>query len=355
MRIGDIEIRPREPDSSAGEAARRRQDDLTKPQGSLGRLEEMSVRLAEITGSCPPALGEKVVLVFAADHGVTAEGVSPYPQEVTRQMLLNFAESGAAINVLAALAGARVVLVDVGTRRPVDHPRVNDRRVRAGTANMAAGPAMSRDEAGRCLAAGFEAAAQEISAGAGLVAVGEMGIGNTSAASAVVACLTRRPARGLVGRGTGLDDEGLERKVKVVERALRLNAPDPDHPLDVLSKVGGLEIGAMAGAMLACAESGVPVVVDGFISSAAALLAERMCPGASRVMFASHLSSEPGHRAALDALGLEPFLFLEMRLGEGTGAAIAMTVLEASVRVLEGMSTFEEAGVSREDDRQGKA
>lgn len=353
MKIGGREVRAREPNASAGVAARARQDTLAKPPGSLGLLEEMSVRLCEITGSCPPALGEKVVLVCAADHGVTDEGVSPYPAEVTRQMLLNFAESGAAINVLASLAGARVVVLDVGTRAPVNHGNVLDRRVRPGTANMARGPAMSRGEAERCVTAGFDVAAGEISAGAGVLAVGEMGIGNTSSASAMVASLTGRPARPLVGRGTGLDDEGLERKVEVVERALRLNEPDARDPLDVLSRVGGLEIGAMAGAMIACAERGVPVVIDGFISSAAALLAERICPGAARSMFASHLSREPGHRAVLDELGLEPFLLLGMRLGEGTGAALGMHVIEASARLLERMATFEEAGVSREDDREG--
>lgn len=351
MRLGGIEVTPAGLDAEAGRAARARQDELTKPPGSLGRLESISIRLCEVTGSCPPSLGGKVVLVCAADHGVTEEGVSPYPREVTRQMLLNFAGGGAAINVLASAAGARVVLLDVGTCVPVDHPAVMSRRVRAGTANIARGPAMTTGQAEECVLAGYRAADGEISRGAGMLAVGEMGIGNTSSASAVVASLTGKEVRGLVGRGTGLDDEGLERKVRVVEEAVRLNRPDRRDAMDVLSKVGGLEIGAMAGAMLACAERRVPVVVDGFISSAAALLAETMCPGASAVMFASHLSSEPGHAAALDALGLAPFLVLEMRLGEGTGAALAFTVLEAAARVLGEMATFDEAGVSREDDR----
>lgn len=348
MNPAELELFVREPDAAAGKAARERQDLLTKPPGSLGRLEAMSIRLCEITGKCPPRLGEKVVIVCAADHGVTEEGVSPYPSAVTAQMLLNFAAGGAAINTLARAAGARVVLLDVGTLSPVGNPAIIDRRIRAGTANMARGPAMSRSEAVTCIQAGLETAVSEIESGAGMLAAGEMGIGNTTAASAVTAALTGLPPARLVGRGTGLDDHGVARKVEVVERALEVNRPDRSDPLDVLARVGGLEIGAMAGVMLACAGSGVPVVIDGFISTAAALLAERLCPGAQNVMFASHLSVEPGQEPALEALGLEPFLDLEMRLGEGTGAALAMTVLESAARVLVEMATFEEAGVSRD-------
>ncbi len=350
MRIAEMELTPREPDRDAGRAARRRQNDLTKPPGSLGRLEDVSVRLCEITGTCPPRPGKKVVIVCAADHGVTEEGVSPYPSDVTVQMLLNFAGGGAAINVLARLAGAEVVLLNVGTRTPVEHQAVLDRRVRDGTANMACGPAMSRGEAEACVAAGLETARAAISAGAGMLAAGEMGIGNTTAASALTAAFTGLPPSSVVGRGTGLDDAGVERKVGVVTRALEANPPDPDDPLGVLAGVGGLEIGAMAGVMLACAVEGVPVVIDGFISTSAALLAERLCPGAVGVMFASHLSAEPGHRLALEALGLEPFMDLGMRLGEGTGSALAMMLLEASARLLAEMATFEEAGVSRDND-----
>lgn len=350
MKLAGIEISARGPDRSAGTAARERQDNLTKPPGSLGRLEEMSVRLCEITGRCPPRLGDKVIVVCAADHGVTEEGVSPYPSDVTAQMLLNFAGGGAAINVLAGEAGARVVVLNAGTASAVDHPSILDKRVRAGTANMARGPAMTEKEAEACVLAGFETARVEISNGAGLLAAGDMGIGNTTSASAIVAALTGQPVEQLVGRGTGLDDDGLARKVSVVREALETNRPDPGDPMDVLAKVGGLEIGAMAGVMLACAHEGVPVIVDGFISTAAALIAERACPGVRGAMFASHLSVEPGHRPALAELGLEPFLDLGMRLGEGTGAALAMTVLECSARLLAEMATFEEAGVSREKD-----
>jgi nicotinate-nucleotide--dimethylbenzimidazole phosphoribosyltransferase len=350
VKLAGLELAARAPDIAAGRAGRSRQEDLTKPPGSLGRLEDVSVRLCEITGSCPPKLGKKVVVVCAADHGVTEEGVSPYPSDVTVQMLYNFAGGGAAINVLARLAGAEVVLLNVGTRSPVDHPAVLDRRVRDGTANMARGPAMSRKEAEACIAAGLETASGAIRNGAGLLAAGEMGIGNTTAASAVTAALTGLEPSSVVGRGTGLDEAGVARKVEVVNRSLEMNRPDPDDPIGALAGVGGLEIGAMAGVMLACAKEGVPVVIDGFISTSAALLAERLCPGAKGVMFASHLSAEPGHRLALDQLGLEPFLDLGMRLGEGTGSALAMMLLEASARLLAEMATFEEAGVTRDTD-----
>jgi nicotinate-nucleotide--dimethylbenzimidazole phosphoribosyltransferase len=350
VKLAGIDIQARGPDPVAGEAARRRQDNLAKPAGSLGRLEEISVRLCEITGRCPPRLGEKVIIVCAADHGVTEEGVSPYPSDVTAQMLLNFAGGGAAINVLARESGARVVLLNAGTASAVEHPCILDKRVRPGTANMAYGPAMTKEEAKACLLAGFEAARSEISSGAGLLAAGDMGIGNTTSASAIIAALTGRPVEQLVGRGTGLDDEGLARKVCVVRKALEINMPDPGQAMDVLAKVGGLEIGAMAGVMLACAHEGVPVVVDGLISTAAALVAERACPGARGAMFASHLSVEPGHRPALDELELDPYLDLSMRLGEGTGAALAMIVLECAAKLLADMATFEEAGVSRETD-----
>jgi nicotinate-nucleotide--dimethylbenzimidazole phosphoribosyltransferase len=266
-------------------------------------------------------------------------------------MLLNFVGGGAAINVLARHVGARVVLVDAGTCSGIEHPRVIDKRIRKGTANMARGPAMSREEAEAAVLAGVGVASMEIDAGATLVATGDMGIGNTTSSGAVIAAFTGLPVRSLVGRGTGVDDDVLENKVAVIERALELNRPSPADPLDVLAKVGGLEIGALTGVMLCCAARRVPVVVDGLISGAAALLAARICPVAREYMFASHLSEEPGHRAALDELGLKPFLNLCMRLGEGTGAALAMPVMEAAVKVLGEMATFEEAGVFRESEK----
>ncbi len=350
MKLAGEEIGARVADRAAGAAARQRQHNLTKPPGSLGRLEEMSVRLCEITGRCPPRLGEKVIIVCAADHGVTEEGVSPYPSDVTAQMLLNFAGGGAAINVLAREAGARVVLLNAGTASAVEHPSILDKRVRPGTANMAQGPSMTEEEAEACVLAGFETARSEIRSGAGLLAAGDMGIGNTTSASAIIAAFTGQPVEQLVGKGTGLDDDGLARKVSVVRKALETNRPEAGEAMDVLAKVGGLEIGAMAGVMLACAHEGVPVIVDGFISTAAALIAERACPGTRGAMFASHLSVEPGHRPALEALELTPFLQLDMRLGEGTGAALAMMVLECAAKLLAEMATFEEAGVSRETD-----
>ena len=348
MEIAGIPIEIHDLDRNAMEDARRRQASLTKPPGSLGLLEEISVRLCGIKGEMTADLGGKVIILCAADHGVVEEGVSAYPQEVTAQMLANFADRGAAINVLAGYAGARVVLVDIGTVGEGSLPGVVDRRIRAGTANIAQGPAMSRKEAERAVATGIELAGQEISGGAGMIATGDMGIGNTTPSSALVAAFTGLPAEAVVGRGTGLDDTALDAKTRVVEKALAANRPGSDDPVGALAGVGGLEIGAMAGVILGGAMERVPVVIDGFISGAAALLAERICPGAKNFMFASHLSEEPGHKAALDELGLEPFINLNMRLGEGTGAALAMPVIEVALKLLNEMATFDEAGVSRE-------
>ena len=348
MEIAGIPIEIHDLDRNAMEDARRRQASLTKPPGSLGLLEEISVRLCGIKGEMTADLGGKVIILCAADHGVVEEGVSAYPQEVTAQMLANFADRGAAINVLAGYAGARVVLVDIGTVGEGSLPGVVDRRIRAGTANIAQGPAMSRKEAERAVATGIELAGQEISGGAGMIATGDMGIGNTTPSSALVAAFTGLPAEAVVGRGTGLDDTALDAKTRVVEKALAANRPGSDDPVGALAGVGGLEIGAMAGVILGGVMERVPVVIDGFISGAAALLAERICPGAKNFMFASHLSEEPGHKAALDELGLEPFINLNMRLGEGTGAALAMPVIEVALKLLNEMATFDEAGVSRE-------
>jgi nicotinate-nucleotide--dimethylbenzimidazole phosphoribosyltransferase len=335
-------------DREAMQDARRRQASLTKPPGSLGRLEEISVRLCGIKGCMPEELGDKVVILCAADHGVVEEGVSAYPQEVTSQMLANFAGGGAAINVLARHVGASVVMVDMGTVDGGNLPDIVDRRIRAGTASIARGPAMTREEAERSVATGIELARREVSRGVGMIATGDMGIGNTTPSSALVAVFTGLPVEAVVGRGTGLDDKALDAKARVVKKALAVNQPSPDDPMDALAKVGGLEIGALSGVILGGAMQRVPVVVDGFISGAAALLAERFCPGTNDFMFASHLSEEPGHRVALDALGLEPFITLNMRLGEGTGAVLAMPVIDAALKLLNEMATFDEAGVSRE-------
>jgi nicotinate-nucleotide--dimethylbenzimidazole phosphoribosyltransferase len=314
------------------EAARARQDTLTKPQGALGRLEEISIRLAGITGQTIPRIGRKVVVVFAADHGVTAEGVSAYPAEVTPQMVANFAAGGAAINVLARHAGAEVRVEDMG----VGHP----------TGNIARGPAMAREQAVACLERGIAVANEEIDRGATLLATGDMGIGNTTASSAIAAAITGHPARQVTGRGTGVSDEQFERKVEVVERALAANEANPTDGLDVLAKLGGFEIAGIAGLILGGAARRVPVLVDGFISSAGQLVAAKLCPRAIDYTFAAHRSVEVGHTIVLNHLGQLPLLSLDMRLGEGTGAALAMAIVEASARILAEMATFADAGVS---------
>lgn len=335
-----------QPDGRAMEAARSRQDILTKPKGALGALEALSVRLAGIYGAERPRIDRKAVIVMAGDHGVTVEGVSAYPSEVTPQMVLNFAGGGAAINVLSRLVGAKVTVVDVGVASDIVSERVEDRKVRRGTANIATGPAMSREEAVRSLEVGIDAALREIEEGADILAAGDMGIGNTTASSAVIACLTGSPVALVTGKGTGIDDAVLERKRSVIERALRVNSPDAEDPLDVLAKVGGVEIGAMAGVFLAAAASRVPAMIDGFISGAAALLAAKLEPKSVEFMVASHMSVEPGHAVALEALGLRPLFRLDMRLGEGTGAVLGMFFVEAAARILDEMATFDEAGVS---------
>ena len=334
-------------DAAAAEAARRRQDSLTKPRGSLGRLEELSIRIAGITGKPVPSLERKLIAVMAADHGVVREGVSLYPQDVTAQMVANFLAGGAAINVLARQIGARVAVTDVGVLGAVaPHPELRSRRIAEGTRNIARGPAMGREQAVRSLEAGISVVEEEAARGLDILGTGDMGIGNTTPSSAIASVMTRRPPAECTGRGTGLDDDALARKVRVVELALEVNSPDPKDPLDVLSKVGGFEIGAIAGAILGAAARRIPVVIDGFISGAAALIAVGLAPRASDYLIASHLSVEIGHRIVLEKLGLSPHLDLGMRLGEGTGAALVMFLADCAVKLLGGMATFGEAGVS---------
>ncbi len=347
-RIGDLDAR-------AMEAARQRLDSLTKPQGSLGMLEEVAVKLAGITGEVFPPLEPRAVVVMAGDHGVVAEGVSAFPQEVTPQMVRNFLRGGAAINVLARQARAKVVCVDIGVAAELAEEGLIVKKVAPGTRNIARGPAMTRAEAEAAVEAGIEVAQAEIAAGARLLATGDMGIGNTTPATAVLAAFTGFPLRPITGRGTGLDDAGLARKVEVLARALAVNRPDPRDGLDVLAKVGGFEIGGLAGVILAAAAARVPVVIDGFISGAAAMVAKALAPGAVNFMLASHLSEEPGHRLMLQWLGLEPMLHMRMRLGEGTGAVLTFHLLEASVRILREMATFDEAGVSNRLPSPGEA
>ncbi len=334
-------------DSSIAEKARLRQNNLTKPIGSLGCLEQLSVQIAAIQHTLQPDVSRKVVVVMAGDHGVTREGVSAYPADVTPQMVHNFLQGGAAINVLSRQAGARVCVVDMGVS--ADFPAgcgVIDCKVARGTANIAAGPAMTRLEAEQSIKRGMEVAFQEIDRGADLIATGDMGIGNTSPSSAIAAVITGLPVAQVTGRGTGVDDAGLAAKIAIIEKAIHINKPDKNDPLDVLAKVGGFEIGGLAGLVLGAASRGVAVVIDGFISTAAALIAYQLAPDIQPYLIAAHKSVEVGQRAMLEKMRLEPLLDLGMRLGEGTGAALAFHVIEASVRILNDMATFESAGVS---------
>jgi len=335
------------PPSAAGRAARERLDQLTKPPGSLGRLEELAWRLAEITGRCPPRLDRPVIFTLAADHGVVAEGVSAYPQIVTAQMVENFLRGGAAVNVLARWAGAEVVVADVGVAAPLAaHPSLRSIRIAPGTRNMTRGPAMTRDEMLAAVEAGIALVEAERAAGLDLAGTGEMGIGNTTAASAMVAALTGAAVEDVTGPGTGVDEAGRRRKVDAISRALDVNRPEAGDPLDVLAKVGGLEIAGLVGVTLAAAALRIPVVVDGFISGAAALAAVRLKPEVRACLLASHRSAEPGHRHVLEALELAPYLDLGLRLGEGTGAALCIGLARSAVAVLTEMATFASAGVS---------
>lgn len=337
-------IRPVDPD--VGRRTQALLDQKTKPQGSLGRLEEVAVRVAGARGEDVPALPVKALVVMAADHGVAAEGVSAFPPEVTAQMVANFARGGAAINVLARAAGAEVVVVDMGVRAPIALPGVISRRIGPGTRSFTSGPAMTRGEAVSALEAGREIAHDLARRGVTLLGAGEMGIGNTTAATALAACLLGMPPEELLGRGTGVDFAGLARKREAVRRAVALHAAPDLDPVDALARVGGFEIAGMAGLVLGAAECRIPLVVDGFISSAAALAAIRIAPDAAGYLLLSHRSAEPGHLYVAQALGLRPLLDLELRLGEGTGAALAMPLVDAAIRILREMATFADAGVA---------
>lgn len=341
-------IRPVNADWTA--RARQRQRSLTKPPGSLGRLEEVAERMCAIQERLEPQVARRRIVVFAADHGVTVEGVSAYPSEVTAQMVVNFVRGGAAVNALAGVANADVWVVDVGVAAPVSvgsgRARLVQRRVRNGTRNMAQGPAMSEPEMLAAVAAGIEQAEQAAEDGVALLGLGEMGIGNTTAASALTAALTGLPPSRVTGRGTGVSDDGLARKIAAVERALATNAPRSDDPLDVLQKVGGLEIAGLCGLCLGGARRGRALICDGFIATAGAALAVGLCGAVADYLFAAHRSPEPGHAVLLDRIGQRPLLDLEMRLGEGTGAALAMNVIGAAVAAFTEMATFESAAVT---------
>ena len=334
-------------DQESMRLARARQDTLTKPERSLGILEDLSVKVAGITGNFMPEIKEKVIITMAGDHGVADEGVSAYPREVTPQMVYNFLRGGAGINVLARHIGARVVVVDMGVAANIEpHQKLVVKKIAYGTDNMTGGPAMSYGDAKRSIEAGIEVLESEIEKGVDIVGTGDMGIGNTTPSSAVVSFITGEKVEKVTGRGTGLDDEALKSKIGVIKRALEVNKPDREDAIDILAKIGGFEIGGLAGVMLAAASRKIPVVIDGFISGAAALIAYELNSMVKDYLIASHLSVESGHRAMLDYIGLEPLFDLKMRLGEGTGAALGISIVEASCKILREMATFEEAGVA---------
>ena len=327
------------------EQATARQARLTKPAGSLGRLEDLSIRLAGMTGRLDPPLREAVIFTLAADHGVAAEGVSAYPSEVTAQMVLNFLRGGAAINVLAREVGARVVVADIGVDADLpEHPELRAIKVKRGTASITQGPAMTLAQATQAIESGRQLVRGER---LDVALTGDMGIGNTTAAAAVICALTGLDPSLVVGRGTGVDDEGLQRKLSAVRRALEVNAASIARgPVETLAAVGGLEIAGLVGVILESAHMRRPVIIDGFISGAAALVAAAMEPAVIGYMIASHRSRELGHGAVLERIGLRPLLDLDLRLGEGTGAALALPLVRAAVRLLNEMATFDEAGVS---------
>ncbi|MEW5958192.1 MAG: nicotinate-nucleotide--dimethylbenzimidazole phosphoribosyltransferase [Chloroflexota bacterium] len=334
-------------DEDAMAQAQARQAQLTKPAGSLGRLEQLSIQVAGITARLNPSLTRRAVIVAAGDHGVTAEGVSAYPSEVTPQMVLNFLHGGAAINVLARQAGARVLVLDAGVAADLPtHANLINGKVASGTANFAQGPAMTRDQAVQAIEAGLAAVEREYEQGLDMVGTGDMGIGNTTPSSAICAVLTRAGVDEVTGRGTGIDDATRRHKVEVIRRGLEVNRPNPNDALDVLAKVGGFEIGAIAGVILGAAARRLPVLVDGFISTAGALIAAGLAPLSKGYMIAAHRSVEPGHRLMQEYLGLEPIFYLDLRLGEGTGGALAMPVVASAVATLNEMATFAEASVS---------
>ncbi|GAC1682105.1 MAG: hypothetical protein PVS3B3_02350 [Ktedonobacteraceae bacterium] len=349
-RLIEVTSKIRPLDKTSMTATRAHLDQLTKPQGSLGRLEELAIKLAGITGQERPCFPRKGVIVLAADHGVVDEGVSAYPQGVTLQMVQNFLNGGAAINVLARRAGTRIIIADIGVANDLpEHPNLKRKKIGYGTHNIALGPAMSMSDALAAITVGIELVEDEIAQGLDLVATGEMGIGNTTAASAIVAAITGRAVADVTGRGTGIDQEKWRHKVAVIERALAVNRPEQGEPIDVLAKVGGYEIAGLVGVILGAAAHRLPVVVDGFIAGAAALIATELCPQVQDYLIAAHTSVEVGHRLVLERMELVPLLNLDLRLGEGTGAMMALHLLDDAIALRDEMATFAEAGVTEQD------
>jgi len=336
--------------------AKTRLDNLTKPVGSLGRLEDLAIQIAGITGTLNPDFTKKLIIVMAADHGVAEEGVSAYPKEVTPQMVYNFLSGGAGINVLARHAGADVVIVDIGIAADVSKAAraianakslLIEKKITYGTTNMVKGQAMSRTHACDSVEIGIEIAREMISKGYGIIGTGDMGIANTTASSAIAAVVCGVDVEKVTGYGTGIDDKSFINKVRIIKKAIRLNKPDPKDGIDVLSKVGGFEIGGIAGVIIGCAALKVPVVIDGFISGAGALIAELIAPQCRKYMIASHSSVEKGHAIMLRKLKLRPLFNFNLRLGEGTGAAIGIGIADAAIKLMNEMATFGEAGVTQ--------
>jgi len=334
-------------DKEAMTKAQAHQDILTKPRGSLGKLEAIAVQLAGIQGNAKPQTARKAIITMAGDHGIIDEKFHNWPKEVTAQMLQNFAHGGAAINVLSRQVGARNVVVALGVATPMaEDPNIINRNIAPGTNNMVYGPAMTREQAVKAIETGIEIVNAEVKKGLDLVGTGDMGIGNTSPSAAICSVITGRSLEEVTGRGTGASDEQMKLKRNAIAKAIALNKPNAQDALDVLSKVGGYEIGGLAGVILGAAANRVGVVVDGFISGAAALIAYTICPQAKDFMFAAHQSVEPGHRILLEHMGMDAILKMDMRLGEGTGAALAMNIIEASNRIQHEMASFADAGVS---------
>ncbi|MDY6935920.1 MAG: nicotinate-nucleotide--dimethylbenzimidazole phosphoribosyltransferase [Spirochaetota bacterium] len=325
-------------------------DNLTKPQGSLGRLEEFAKKIVCITGTLSPTIPNKVIFTIAGDHGVAEEGVSLFPKEVTEQMVYNFLQGGAGVNVISKHIGARVVVVDMGVASDLrEEPGLVVKKIGYGTDNMTKGPAMKRDDAIKSIEGGINLIEAELKKNkVDIIGIGDMGIANTTSSSAICSCITGADVVDVTGRGTGIDDEHLEIKIDVIKRSIEINNPDPKDPIDVLSKVGGYEIGGLAGIILGAVAHNIPVVLDGFITTCAALIATTISPISKEYIFGSHNSVEIGHSVALNWMGIEPMFNLKMRLGEGTGACLAISFIETGVKILNEMTTFEDAGVSKE-------
>lgn len=326
--------------------AQKRLDQLTKPKGSLGKLETMAIKLAGICSELYPSFEKKTHIVMAGDHGVVEEGVSAFPQKVTTQMVSNFLNNGAAINVLAAEIGVDLKIVDMGMIDNINNQKLIIKKVKNGTNNMVKMKAMSKKEAVDSLIAGIEIAEESIKSGSKVIGIGEMGIGNTTASSAIISVITESPLQEVVGFGTGLNQKGVKNKINVIKKALKINNPDPKDPIDILSSVGGLEIAGMAGVIIGAAANKVPVIMDGLISGAAALIAQQLNAEIANYLIPSHISVEPGHKNVYKKLELNPFLDLNMRLGEGTGAVLAMPFLDSSINIMKNMATFSEAAIN---------